>query len=147
MVDRIEFAVRRDNEIFTDSLSPLWRSVEVVEKYKPYATQDQMWYEREMEDLLNFSEDDCCFDYIFCNDKECNPINPDETNRVYNPMPIQPQGIIRVKDSLGFYNYRRGTCPISEEETKKFTIGLQCRDGICNSDLVDVTIYSIVYVS
>lgn len=145
MVDRIEFAVRRDNEIFTDSLSPLWRSVEVVEKYKPYATQDQMWYEREMEDLLNFSEDDCCFDYIFCNDKECNPINPDETNRVYNPMPIQPQGIIRVKDSLGFYNYRRGTCPISEEETKKFTIGLQCRDGICNSDLVDVTIYSIVY--
>ena len=147
LVDRIEVAVRRDNELFTDGLSPLWKSVEVIEKYKPYASQSQMWYERELEDLLNFSEDDCCFDYIFCNDKECNPISPEETNRVYNPMPQQPQGLIRIKDSLGFYNYKKGNCPISGNEAKKLTVNLQCRDGICNPELVDVTIYSIVYNS
>lgn len=145
MVDRIEVAVRRDNELFTDGLSPLWRSVEVIEKYKPYATQNQMWYEREMAELLNFSEEDCCFDYIFCNDKECNPINPDETNRVYNPMPQQPQGMIRIKDLIGFYNYKKGNCPIGGDEAKKITVNLQCRDGVCNPELVDVTIYSIVY--
>lgn len=145
LVDRIEVAVRRDNELFTDGLSPLWRSVEVIEKYAPYATQDQMWYERELADLLNFSDTDCCFDYIFCNDKECNPIDVDETNRVYNPMPQQPQGLIRIKDSLGFYNYKKGNCPISGEEAKKFTINLQCADGICNTELVDVTIFALVH--
>ncbi len=145
LVDRIEVAVRRDNEIFTDGLSPLWRSVEVIEKYAPYATQDQMWYERELADLLNFSDTDCCFDYIFCNDKECNPIDVDQTNRVYNPMPQQPQGLIRIKDSLGFYNYKKGNCPISGDEAKKLTVNLQCRDGICNSEMVDVTVYAIVY--
>ena len=145
LVDRIEIAVRRDNELFTDGLSPLWRSVEVVEKYQPYATQNQMWYERDMADLLNFSQDDCCFDYIFCNDKECNPIAPDETNRVYNPMPQQPQGLIRLKDLVGFYNYKKGNCPISRDETKKFTINLQCEGGICNPELVEVTVYALVH--
>lgn len=147
LVDRIEIAVRRDNELFTDGLSPLWRSVEVIEKYQPYSTQSEMWYERELADLLNFSETDCAFDYIFCNDKDCNPISTDETNRVYNPMPQQPQGLIRIKDSLGFYNYKIGNCPLSGTETKKFEISLQCSPApeICNPDLVDVTIYTIVY--
>ena len=147
LVDRIEVAVRRDNELFTDGLSPLWRSVEVIEKYQPYATQDQMWYERELADLDNFSEEDCAFDYYFCNDKECNPIDPNETNRVYNPIPQQPQGLIRINDLLGFYNYKKGNCPISEEEAKKITVGLSCDSGVCNPELVDVTIYSIVYNS
>lgn len=147
MVDRIEVAVRRDNDLFTDGLSPLWRSVEVIEKYKPYASETEMWYERDMEDLLNFSEEDCCFDYIFCNDKECNPISTDETNRVFNPLPIRPQAILKLNDGIGFYNYEKGNCPISGEEAKKLEISLQCSDGVCKPDLVDLTVYAIVYNS
>ena len=146
MVDRIEVAVRRDNELWTDGLSPLWKSVEVVEKYQPYSSQSQMWYERSLASLLNFSETDCAFDYIFCNDKECNPISVDDTNRVYNPEPIQPQGIIRLKDSLGFYNYKKGNCPLSGTETEKFEISIECDNlTVCTPELVDVTIYAIVY--
>ena len=149
MVDRIEIAVRRDNELWTDGLSPLWRSVEVVEKYKPYSSQGEYWYEREISaDLLNFSTVDCSFDYIFCNDKQCSPISIDETNRVYNPIPREAQGLLRLKDSLGFYNYKSGVCPLSGTETEKFEISLQCNSvNTCNPDLVDIVVNTIVYNS
>lgn len=147
MVDRIEVAVRRDNELFTDGLSPLWRFVERIEKYKPYSSQSQMWYERDLADLLNFSEEDCSFDYIFCNDKECNPLDTTETNRIYNPLPIQPQGIIRVKDSIGFYNYKKGNCPIDGTQTNKFQISLNCQPDNCNENFATVKIKSIIHHS
>lgn len=147
LVDKIEIAVRRDNGLSTDGLSPQWYSVEKVEKYQPYSSQSQMWYERSMASLLNFSQTDCAFDYIFCNDKECNPIDPAETNRVYNPMPREAQGIIRLKNSLGFYNYKNGTCPIDGTEAEKFEISIECETGVCNPELVDVIVNTIVYNS
>lgn len=142
LVEKIEIAVRTNNELGTDGLSPQWYSYELIEKYEPYSSQSQYWYERDLADLLNFSESDCAFDYIFCNDKECNPISTAETRRVYNPIPRQPQGLLPIKNSLGFYNYKKGTCPIDGTEAEKFEIGLECA-SVCNAELVDVTFYVI----
>lgn len=139
LVDKIEFAVSTDN-------GTNWKSVDVIEKYKPYSNSAQYWYERELADLPNFSLEDCSFDYTFCNDKQCNPINPAETSRVFNPMPRQPQGIIRIKNSLGFYNYIKGNCPLDGTETKKFEISLDCPTvDICNPELSEVTARVLIH--
>lgn len=137
LVDKIEFAYSTDNGI-------QWFSSDVIEKYEPYSSSAQYWYERELADLDNFSEDDCSFDYFFCNDKECNPIAPSETNRVFNPMPRKAQGILRVKNSLGFYNYIKGSCPLDETETKKMEISINCPDDNCVEQLAEVKAYAII---
>jgi len=142
LVDKIEFAVSTDNGIN-------WKSVEVVEKYQPYNSSSQYWYERELADLLNIDLVNCTFDYIFCNDKECNPISPVETARVFNPMPRQPQGIIPLANNgntaLGFYNYLKGNCPVDGSEAAKFEIGINCAADNCVGEYATVTAYAIIH--
>lgn len=138
LVDKIEIAFRKDNE-------PNWFTTETVEKYQPYTSQSQKWYERQLADLLNYSSVDCTFEYIFCNDKECTPISPVETSRVFNPIPREAQGLVRIKDSLGFYNYVKGSCPLLESETKKMEISLNGAGVTCSPELVTVTFFLIAH--
>ena len=137
LVEKIRIAYRTNNSIN-------WYLVETIEKYKPYTNQSQQWYERELADLDNFSDEDCAFDYYFCNDKQCEPIDPEETNRVYNPMPRDVQGLFPIKDSLAFFNYIKGTCPLSQEEISKMTISLSDDDS-CTQEFATVTVYAIVH--
>lgn len=138
LVDKIEFAFSTDN-------GATWKLSDVIEKYQPYTSASQYWFERELADLPDLDLDNCTFSYLFCNDKECNPIDPAQTNRVYNPLPRKPQGIIRIKNSLGFYNYIKGNCPIDGAEAKKMTVSLNCPPDNCVEDLATVTVYAIVH--
>ena len=139
LVDKIKIAFRENN-------SPQWFLSETVEKYEAYTSVEQQWYERERADLLNYSDSDCSFDYIFCNDKNCEPIDPKEFSRVLNPIPREAQGLVRIKDSLGFYNYIKGNCPLLESETKKFQISLDCEDVTnCVQEYETVTFYAIIH--
>ncbi len=140
LVDKIRVAKRSNN-------SPNWVLVDTVEKYEEYTSEGQQWYERELADLLNYSDDDCSFDYIFCNDKGCEPIDPNQfSRRIFNPIPREAQGLIRIKDGLGFYNYVKGNCPLLESETKKFEISLDCEDvANCVQEYETVTFYAIVH--
>jgi len=125
LVDKIRFYVSTDN-------GATWDLTDTIEKYEPYSSNSQYWYERDLLPLLNFSDTDCAFDYIFCNDKQCNPVDPNKSNRVYNPMPRKPQGILRVKDAIGFYNYEKGNCPLNGTEVEKFEVSIDCPVGNCN---------------
>lgn len=139
LADKIEVAFSVNN-------GQQWFLADIVEKYKPYSSPNQYWYERELADLLNFSEDDCAFDYIFCNDKECAPIDVNETNRVFNPMPHAPQGMFRIKDSLAFFNYLKGTCPVNKTETSKIEVGLNCTGSAeCPTGNATVTVRAIIH--
>lgn len=144
LVDKIQFAFNINNGF--GETGTLWFLADTIEKYQPYTSEGQYWYERELADLLNYSDTDCSFDYIFCNDKDCAAIDPKETARIFNPMPRAPQGLIRIKDSLGFYNYIKGNCPISEAETKKITVSLDCADiPQCADEFVNVTVRAIIH--
>ncbi len=138
MVDKIEFAISTDNGIN-------WKSVDVIEKYQPYSSTAQYWYERELADLTGFSDEDCAFDYVFCNDKQCNPIPLIETVRTFNPIPRKAQGLIRIKDSLGFYNYVKGNCPIDGSEALKFEITPDCTDEGCAEEFATVTAFALIH--
>ena len=140
LVDKIEFAVSTDN-------GATWSSYDIIEKYQPYISSTQYWYERSLAALPDLDLVNCTFSYTFCNDKECNPLDPLETSRVFNPMPRKPQGLIRIKNTLGFYNYLAGNCPIDGSEAKKFEISLDCSGGLssCVEQMATVTVYSLIY--
>lgn len=123
-----------------------WRRADIVEKYKKYNDSQQKWYERELAELNNYSDEDCSFDYYFCNDKQCDTIAPEEFNRVFNPMPRSPQGILPFLGALGFYNYIAGSCPIDQKEVEKFKISVKCDDTeSCDTSFAKITAYAIIH--
>lgn len=139
MVDKYEIVFSTDNGL-------TWKSSEIIEKYQPYTNSAQYWYERELADLPDLDLENCTFSHTFCNDKECNTISATRASRVFNPMPRQPQGLIRIKDSLGFYNYLKGNCPMDGSEAEKFEISLNCDDpDNCVEEIATVKVRLIVH--
>lgn len=128
----------------------VWHVGDIIEKYKKYNSSQQYWYERELAELLNFSEEDCSFDYIFCNDKQCDTIDAKEFSRVFNPLPIKPQGILPIgigqdRTALGFYNYEQGFCPVDKTEIEKVSIGVNCPEDNCNPEYATVKVRLIIH--
>lgn len=136
LVEKIEVAYRKDG---------IWYLADTIEKYKKYNSTQQMWYERELAELENYSDEDCSFDYIFCNDKRCDVIDPAEMNRVTNEVPREAQGLIPVKNSLGFFNYKAGNCPIDKSEAQKFSVKVVCPEDNCVSEMATVTVRALIH--
>lgn len=140
MVDRIEIAYWKNG---------FWFKYDTVSKYKKYNNSQQYWYEREFELTVI---DNCYFNYVFCNDKQCEPIANEEFNRTFNPMPRQPQGFFPVGLSnrtddmtLAFYNYKQGVCPIDLKEVQKFSVAADCTAKACAEEYTIITIYAVVH--
>lgn len=142
MVDTIDFAFSEDGGL-------TWFQAETIEKYKKYNSSQQYWYERELLETVSstFSDADCSFDYIFCNDKQRLPIDPLIVSRELNPIPREVQGLVPIKESLGFYNYKKGSCPIDKIEDEKFDIKLDCSNLAteCDIEYVKVKVRAIVH--
>lgn len=141
LVDTIEFAVSEDGGL-------TWYTRDIIEKYKKYNSAQQFWYERDLAENVSssFSEDDCAFDYIFCNDTQRTLVTPEQVNRAYNPMPRSPQGFVRVKEQLGFYNYIKGNCPVDKTEIDKIKIELNCdtEGQHCKEEYAKVTVRAVI---
>lgn len=142
LVDKIEIAFWKEG---------IWYLSDTVEKYKKYNDTQQYWYERDLAELLNYSDTDCSFDYIFCNDKQCTPLDPTEFTRVYNPMPQKPQGILPLSlpnqesELLGFYNYEAGECPLDRKEVEKMDITLNCASEDCDQEYATIKIRAVIH--
>lgn len=143
MVEKIEFYFSEDGGL-------IWFLGDTIEKYKKYNSSQQYWYQRDLaEDVSSsFSDSDCSFDYVFCNDKQRIPIDPKLLSRVTNPIPREAQGLIRIKDTIAAYNYKVGTCPIDKTELDKISLELNCQDTTsCNSEWATVTVRAIIHNS
>lgn len=142
LVDKIEVAYIKNG---------VWYHTDTVDKYKKYNSTQQYWYERELAELTNYSDTDCSFDYLFCNDKQCAVIAKEEYSRVFNPMPREAQGFFPIALSnqeditLAFYNYKQGNCPVDKFEIDKFDIQLSCPENNCNVKLTKITAYVVVH--
>ncbi len=144
MVSRIHIAYNKSE--FDEFGNNIWYKAEVVEKYKKYNNTQQYWYQRDLAELTNYSDEDCSFDYLFCNDKQCNVVDPKEVSRVYNPIPRYPQGFITIKEAKAFYNYVIGNCPIAQSEVEKFKISTVYPNIVeCKDELATVTVRAIIY--
>lgn len=141
LVDIIEFAFSEDGGV-TYYIS------ERIEKYKKYNNAQQYWYERGLSELVSatFSEDDCSFDYIFCNDKQRNAVDPTSLNRLVNPLPREPQGLFPIKEGLAFYNYKKGNCPVDKTEIEKLSISLNCTTVTeCKTEFATIKVRTIIH--
>lgn len=145
LVDKIRIAFSTDGKN--------WFITETVEKYKKYNDSQQKWYERELAELLNYSDVDCSFDYIFCNNKDKIAVDPTAVSRVRNPIPREVQGLFPIStktingDALAFYNYKDGVCPVDELQIEKFTIDpVFGEESVnCTQETVTVTVRAIIH--
>lgn len=141
MVEKIEFYFSEDGGL-------TWFLYDTIEKYKKYNSNQQYWYQRDLSEQVSstFSQVDCSFDYIFCNDKQRIPIDPKLLTRVANPIPREVQGIFRIKDLIAAYNYKVGTCPIDKTEIDKLNVELVCDDASqCETKFAKVIVRAVVY--
>lgn len=141
MVEKIEFYVSEDGGL-------TWFLRETIEKYKKYNSSQQYWYQRELSEIVSssFSEDDCSFDYVFCNDKQRIPADPKLITRVTNPIPREAQAVVRIKDMVAAVNYVSGTCPVDKNEIDKITLGVDCTTTeACETEFAKVTVRAVVY--
>lgn len=138
MVDKIEIAVKKNGA---------WYKTAVIEKYKKYNNSQQKWYERELSEEVasTFDEADCTFEYLYCDEGQCEAIAPEEFNRVFNPMPRSPQGILNIEDALGFYNYEQGNCPIDRFQIEKMKINLTCQSNNCEQEFVTIKVRAVIH--
>lgn len=127
-----------------DSLNQIWRRAATVEKYKKYNSSEQYWYDREIaEEFTNYA--DCSFDFVFCNNEQCVPIDPTEISRVYNPIPLKTQAIIPINNAYGYVNYEQGSCQIDKIEAQKFRINVNCEDKSCKEKLRTLKVRAIIH--
>lgn len=115
LVSQIEIAVCENN-------TNTWKKVAIIDKYKKYNSSQEKWYERGLAELPNYSDTDCSFDYLFYNDTNGETVDPSEINRNYNPHPREVQGFFPIKNSLGYFNYLKGNCPLDVVQSQKFNI-------------------------
>jgi len=144
LVDKIEIGIIKNGAV---------SKYDTIDKYKKYNSTQQYWYERDLSEQVrsSFSTEDCSFDYFFCNDKDCEPIAPEEFNRVFNPSPREPQGFFPIglpnqrDTALAFYNYKQGNCPIDKFEIDKFGIQVSCPTDTCESEYTNIIAYAVVH--
>ena len=97
----------------------IWYLADTVDVYEKYNSTQQYWYQRQPSPDL---KSDNIFEYNFCNNKQCQVIDFAEVTRVFNPIPLNAQGLIPINNGLGFYNYEQGNCPVDKNEVDKFKI-------------------------
>lgn len=148
LVEKIEIAFTKGDK-YTDGNNDIWYLTDTVEKYKKYNNAQENWYDRQLSEAVEkggYSDDDCSFDYKFCNDKQCQVVDPLEVSRVFNPMPRDAQGLIPIKEALGFYNYVKGNCPVDKKEIEKFDIDINCVTvDNCTTEYSKVTVRAVIY--
>lgn len=144
MVDKIHIAYNMGD--MDTAGNNIWKRAQIVDKYKKYNNLQQKWYERDFAELDNYSDSDCSFDFYFCNDKQCEVIDPLEISRVYNPQPRKAQGLLPIRGTVGFYNYETGTCPVDKKEIDKFKVQLNCNEEKdCKVEYAEVTVRAIIH--
>lgn len=143
MWDKIEIGFSKGD--VDDNGEGIWYLADTVEVYTKYNSSQQYWYERQVSsELLNYS--DCSFDYLFCNNKQCQVIDLADVTRVFNPIPLKAQGLIPINNAFGFYNYEQGNCPIDKNEISKLSITpVYDNTSECIPELVPIKVRAIIH--
>lgn len=142
MVEKVEVGFSKGD--IDSNGEGIWYLSDTIEKYKKYNSSQQKWYERNLSDELIFS--DGYIEYQFCNNKQCQAIDPTQVSRVYNPTPLEAQALILIKGGLGFVNYVQGNCPIDKAEIEKFHITTVCNTTTdCVPEMVAIKVRAIIH--
>lgn len=92
--------------------SQQWYLSDILELYDGSPLGD--WWLRQRNSAVNFDSSTNKITYQFCADKECDPIAPADTNRLFNPLPRTSQSVTEVGSFIALANNRDGFLPFSQ---------------------------------
>ncbi len=113
LVDKVQIEFRNCNDL-------QWYLDTVLYLYEGSNLGD--WWLRARNPNVIFNTETKTVTYRFCKDKECNPISQAETNRLYNPIPQEPQSVAQIGNTIGLANNKDGFNSFSQELMNKISI-------------------------
>lgn len=161
LVDKIEVAFSKNNGE--------WYLYDTIEKWDN--CQNVPWYQRTINDpwqeektklenepdppspeeilemikyLTKYNSGDNTFDYTFCADKECLPIDVAETDMNFVPVPKASSSMGALNKGMFLYNNKREFEPLSCNELDKISLQVIPPQGLCEEELPTRTI--VIYV-
>lgn len=131
---------------FTNSISISWRNCNDEQWRKEetlflyVGSNIGKWWLRPRNPDINYDPVTNKITYKFCRDKECDPVDPNETNRLQNPLPKTSQSLFKLNNALALANNKDGFNPISKTELDKIKLTV-IPPGAANPDTRNITIY------
>lgn len=126
------------------SVSSDWYRAEIINKYNDCEEKD--WWERDINPDITYNAEDNTIEYTFCADKEKVPIDVAETNRGENPLPLTSSTVFSLGKGIALGRNKRKFEPMDCAELDKIEFGVTQPTGTnCNADLVDFTIYGLIW--
>lgn len=122
-----------------------WNIYETLDKYDNSGSLQ--WYERTINPALTYDAGTNTINYTFCADKNIEPIDPRETSRTENSLPLRSSGIASVNKSLALSNNVHGFQPIDPAELAKIAFNIQppATTGCPAAPMRKITVYLNIY--
>lgn len=79
------------------------------------------WWQRPRNKDIVYDPSTNRITYKFCRDKECDPIDVNETNRLQNPLPKTSQAIFKLNREIALANNEDGFAPFPKDLLDKIT--------------------------
>jgi hypothetical protein len=136
-INQVEIAYRNCN-------SQQWYTGDVLDLYEGSNIGD--WWLRSRNPKVNYQGDKIV--YRFCADKKCDPISPDLTNRVSNPMPRVSQSVSKIGNFIALSNNKDGFLPFSQELRDKIKLTVKSPAESAESagnSFRNITVYVALY--
>ena len=107
------------------------------------------WWLRQRNPDVIFNTETFELTTTFCADGEHEAVPPEETSRLYNPLPINSQGLVKLTKRLCLFNNKIGFNPLSQELLKKLKFSIEYPAATTDTDLatitIDIPIFNKVY--
>jgi hypothetical protein len=153
-VERIEIAFRRcQGNLRGMPTAADWYLYDTIEKYNTYDALH--WWERavnpdfvfDQTTGLGWDKANNFIYYKFCGNKECQPIDVNETNRLQNPIPKSSATVFGIGKGIGAGRNRRNYEPLSPKELNKVNFTVEAPQGeSCNlTGQRKITVWGVIY--
>lgn len=142
-VEKIQIEFRTCSGEGIESSDSDWFLYDTLDKYNNCENVD--WFERELNPNLNYDFTDNTFQYIFCGDKECQPIPVAQTSRTQNPLPLLSSSVFPIDKGIGLANNVRGFDQLDCSELDKLSFDVTPPVDACGNDIRKIVVYAIIY--
>jgi hypothetical protein len=143
-VDKINIYVRECSDCPTGDCQTNWTLYDTLDKHK--CDTNVKWWEREnaWEDY-DYNSDANEITYIFCNNKECTPVDQNIFTHIENEIPFKSKSVVALGDKIALSNNLRGSNNLSCEQVESFTISVEAQpDEECIIQKRNITMYAII---
>lgn len=83
--------------------------------------------------------------YTFCAEQGCDPIDPNLTSRLYNPIPRSSEAVTKINQYISLSNNKDGFLPFSQDLINDFTIDVLPPSESQNSPSRNIEIYVEIF--